>query len=110
MHQKEYTRNLHQNLRQLRRHHPKEYWNILKQSGGTKTSEPKVSMADFEKHFNDLNQEDSVHNTPTHNFDHADIDVSTIQEFNLDFTVEEVLGNIQSLKNGKSDGVILFKK
>ena len=42
--------------------------------------------------------------TPSHNFD-----VSTIEEFNLDFTVEEVLDNIKSLKNNKSEGVDFIK-
>ena len=100
---------MHKNLRQLHRHHPKEYWNILKNSEGTKKSEPKVSMADFEKHFKHLNQEDSQNNAPTHNFDPSDIDPSTIQDFNLDFTVEEVLENIKSLKNNKSEGVDFVK-
>ena len=109
IHQKEYTRDLHKNLRELHRHHPKEYWNILKNSEGTKKSEPKVSMEDFENHFKHLNEDDSLNNTPSHNFDPSDIDVSTIEEFNLDFTVEEVLDNIKSLKNNKSEGVDFIK-
>ena len=108
-HQKQYTRDLHKNLRNLHRHHPKEYWNILKNSEGNKKSEPKVSMADFEKHFEHLNQEDTQNDAPTHNFDPSDIDPATIQEFNLDFTVEEVLKNIKSLKNNKSEGLDFVK-
>ena len=71
LHQKEYTKALHKNLRQLRRHHPKEYWNILKNNESAKKSDPKVSMADFEKHFKHLNQEDNQNNTQSHNFDPA---------------------------------------
>ena len=109
LHQKEFTRDLHKNLRHLHRHHPKEYWNILKNSEGTKKSEPKVSMEDFEKHFKHLNQGDSQNNTPTHSFNPNDIDLATIQEFNLDFTVEEVQKNIKSLKNNKSEGLDFVK-
>ena len=108
-HQKQYTRDLHKNLRNLHRHHPKEYWNILKNSEGSKKSDPKVSMADFEKHFKHLNQEDNQNEIPNHNFDPSDIDPATIQEFNLDFTLEEILKNIKSLKNNKSEGLDFVK-
>ena len=42
--QKLFTRDLHKNLRELHRHHPKEYWNILKKHEGSQKSEPKVSV------------------------------------------------------------------
>lgn len=103
-----FTRGLHKNLRELHRHNPKEYWSILKNSDSTKKSEPKVTMADFEKHFNNLNKQDSS-DTPTHEFDPCDIDLSTIQEFNLEFTVDEVLENIKALKNNKSEGGTMLK-
>ena len=107
-HQKEYTRDLHKNLRELHRHHPKEYWNILKSSDSPKNSEPKVSMADFENHFKNLN-EGSPGDTPAHFFDPSNIDISNAQEFNMDFTVDEVLANIKSLKNNKSEGLDYVK-
>ena len=103
-HQKEFTKELHKNLRQLHRHHPKEYWDILNKSDGTPMKEPKVSMADFEKHFKNLNQCDNSNGTPTHEFDAGDIDLFNIQEFNLDFTEEEVFKNISALQNNKSEG------
>ena len=109
IHQKEYTRMLHKNLRELHRHHPKEYWNILKNSEGTKKSEPKVSMSDFENHFKHLNEEDTTGTAPTHVFDPNNIDVSNMEEFNLDFTVDEVMKNIKSLKNNKSEGLDFVK-
>ena len=65
--------------------------------------EPKVSMADFEKHFKNLNQCDNSNGTPTHEFDAGDIDLFNIQEFNLDFTEEEVFKNISALQNNKSE-------
>ena len=102
-HQKEFTRDLHKNLRQLHRHHPKEYWNILKKSDCTPKSEPKVSLSDFQTHYKNLYQNDPS-TTPTHDFDPSAIDPINFQEFNLDFTVEEVLENIKSLKNNKSEG------
>ena len=108
-HHKEYTRDLHKNLRELHRHHPKQYWQILKNSDRTKESEPNVSMADFEKHFKHLNEEANENNTPTYNFVPSDIDPTTIEEFNLDFTLEEVMKNIKSLKNNKSEGVDFVK-
>ena len=109
VHQNAFTKNLHKNLRQLHRHHPKEYWNILKKSEGTPKSEPKVSMEDFESHFKNMNQNDNPNITPSHEFDPDVIDPSTIEEFNLDFTLEEVLENIKVLKNNKSEGVDYVK-
>ena len=109
MHQKEFTKELHKNLRELHRHHPKEYWNILKKCDGTKKSEPKVSMSEFENHFKNLNQTDNTNNTQTHDFDPGSIDPSTIQEFNLDFTIEEITKNISDLNNNKSEGLDFVK-
>ena len=102
-HQKEFTRALHKNLRELHRHNPKEYWSILKKSDNTPYSEPKVSFSDFETHFKNLNENNSNTN-PTHVFDPGSIDISNMQEFNLDFTVDEVTSNIKSLQNNKSEG------
>ena len=103
MRQREFTRELHKNLRELHRHHPKEYWGILNNSDGTLKRESKVSLADFEKHFKNLNQNENSNNT--HEFNPGDIDPSTNQEFNLDFTLEEVSKNISELKNNKSEGL-----
>jgi hypothetical protein len=99
--QNAFTRELHKNLRNLHRHHPKEYWSILKNSDSTPKVEPKVSLSDFEKHFRQLNHDD---HTETNQFDLSDIDLSTIEEFNLEFTLDEVLKNIKALKNNKSEG------
>jgi hypothetical protein len=109
IHQKEYTRELHKNLRQLHRHHPKEYWGILNKSGSTQKNEPSVSMSDFEKHFKNLNDENSSSSTSNHIFDPNIIDLSNMEEFNLDFTLDEVLENIKSLKNDKSEGADFVK-
>ena len=106
--QNNFTKVLHKNLRQLLRHHPKEYWNILKNSEGTHKSGPKVSMEDFENHFKKLNQ-NNANITPTHVFDPSTINLSTIEEFNLDFTFQEVQDNIKALKNNKSEGVDYVK-
>ena len=108
-HQNAFTRDLHKNLRKLHRHHPKEYWTILKNSDRTPISEPKISMADFEKHFKNLNEKDNSNNFPTHEFDPSDIDTTTIEEFNLEFTLAEVLETIKVLKNNKSEGVDYIK-
>ena len=105
-HQNSFSRELHKNLRKLHRHHPKEYWSILKNSDGTAKNEPKVSLSDFEKHFSQLNHDDQ---TASHEFDFSNIDLSTIEEFNLDFTFDEVLKNIKVLKNNKSEGIDFIK-
>ena len=47
VHQKEFTSDLHKNLRKLHRNNPEEYWSIFKNLENTKKSEPKVSMADL---------------------------------------------------------------
>ena len=108
-HQNLFTRDLHKNLRELHRHHPKEYWGILKKSEGSKKSDPKISMADFEHHFQNLNQNEPDNSNPSHEFDPSDINLSTIEEFNLEFTIDEVLENIKTLKNNKSEGVDYIK-
>ena len=66
-------------------------------------------MSDFEKHFKNLNQEDSHSSAASHHFDPSDLDLSNMEEFNLDFTMEEVLKNIGTLKNNKSEGVDFIK-
>ena len=105
-HQKAFMKDLHENLRKLHRHHPREYWNILNKSEGTRMKEPKVSMSEFEKHFNNLNKCD---NSNTHEFDAGGIDLANFQEFNLDFTVGEVMKNIAALQNNKSEGADYIK-
>ena len=104
--QNSFSRELHKNLRKLHRHHPKEYWSILKSSDRATKCEPKVSLSDFEQHFKNLNHD----NRPeTHQFNFSDIDLSNIEEFNLDFTVEEVIQNIKILQNNKSEGMDFIK-
>ena len=105
-HQNSFSRELHKNLRKLHRHHPKEYWSILKNSDRTEQSEPKVSLSDFEKHFKQLNHDDQA---DSHHFDFSDIDLSTIEEFNLEFTLDEVLKNIRTLKTTKVKAWISLK-
>ena len=102
-HQKEFSRALHKNLRELHRHHPKEYWGILKKSENSPKTDPKVSLSDFETHFKNLNQNNQGPNT-NHFFDQSIIDITNMQEFNLDFTADEVTSNIKSLNNNKSEG------
>lgn len=99
-HQNYFSRELHKNLRKCHRNDTKLYWSILKKSDCKPKSEPKVSLSDFEKHFKQLNHDDQAE---THHFDFSEIDPSTIEEFNLEFTFDEVLNNIKSLKNNKSE-------
>tara|TARA_B110000196_G_scaffold86649_1_gene75141 strand:- start:271 stop:3555 length:3285 start_codon:yes stop_codon:yes gene_type:complete len=105
--QKTYTRELHKNLRLLKRHHPKEYWKILKSAEGSQKKSPKVSMEDCEKHFKNLNTKNSESNIP--DFDPRNIDIDANQDWNRDFTFEEIMKNIKDLKNNKSEGVDYIK-
>ena len=104
--QNSFSRELHKNLRKLHRHHPKEYWSILKSSDRTTKSEPKVSLSDFENHFKNLNHDNQPE---SHNFNFSDIDLTFIEEFNLEFTFEEVMKNIKTLQNNKSEGADFIK-
>ena len=99
-HQKLFNKQLHNNLRKLHGKNPQEYWKLLKKSDGLNKTEPDIPMAEFENHFKNLN----ASNAATLDFDLNNIDLSTIQDFNLDFTIEEVLTNIKTLKNNKSAG------
>ena len=105
-HQNSFSSELHKNLRKLHRHHPKEYWSILKNSDRTPKSDPKISLSDFEKHFKQLNHDNE---SETHQFNFSDIDPTTIEEFNLEFTFDEVMKNIKLLKINKSEGVDFIK-
>ena len=104
--QNAFTRELHKNLRSLHRHHPKEYWSILKNSDSTPKSEPKVPLSDFEKHFIRLNRGEQME---TNQFDFSGIDLLSVEEFNLDFTLDEISKNIKVLKNNKSEGADFVK-
>ena len=104
--QNSFSRELHKNLRKLHRHHPKEYWSILKSSDRTSKSEPKVSLSDFENHFKNLNHDNQPE---SHNFNFSDIDLTFIEEFNLEFTFDEVMKNIKTLQNNKSEGADFIK-
>ena len=105
--QKTYTRELHKNLRSLKRHHPKEYWKILNTSEGSQKKRPEVSLEDCELHFKNLNTKKNESNIPE--FDPGNIDTDVNHELNRDFTLEEVMKNIQDLKNNKSEGVDYIK-
>ena len=99
-HQKLYNNQLHNNLRKLHRHKPQEYWKLLNNADCSKKTEPLIPMAEFENHFKNLNLSTSA----AEDFDLNKIDLATIQEFNLDFTFDEVIANIKALKNNKSAG------
>ena len=105
--QKTYSRELNQKLRELKMHHPKEYWKILKAAEGVQLKEPKVSMEDCENHFKTLSSEKSESNIPE--FDPQKIDLSSNEELNVDFTLEEVMESIHELKNNKAEGVDYIK-
>ena len=64
-------------------------------------------MEDCEVHFKNLNTKKSESNIPE--FDAGNIDTDVNHELNRDFTLEEVMKNIQDLKNNKSEGVDYIK-
>ena len=99
-HQKLFNKQLHNNLRSLHKNNPQEYWKLLKKSDRSHKTEPVIPLSEFENHFKNLN----MSNVAGTIFDVNEIDIATIQEFNLDFTIEEVLSNIKALQNNKSAG------
>ena len=101
-HQKLFNKQFHKHLRELHRHNPKEYWNLLKTTDSSQKNEPQIPLSEFESFFRNLNQDSSSTQTPE--FDASEIDPSVIEEFNLEFTMEEIQKNIHSLKNNKSEG------
>lgn len=104
--QKSFNRDLQKNLRELRRHHPKEYWKILNAAEGSIKNTAKVGLGDFEKHFKSLNEKkESV----TPEFNPENIETMSNPEINTDFTLEEVLKSIKDLSNNKSEGGDLIK-
>ena len=53
--QKDFNKNLHKKLRELKTRNTREYWKILKSAEGLEAKEPKVPLRTFEKHFKQLN-------------------------------------------------------
>ena len=103
--QKDYSKNLHKNLRDLKKRHPREYWKILKNAESLEKKEPKVPLRTFEKHFMKLNQnicENIQNSNPT-------TTESLNQEINIEFTLDELSKNIKRLNNNKSEGIDLIK-
>ena len=103
--QKDYSKNLHKNLRDLKKRHPREYWKILKTAENLEKKEPKVPLRDFEKHFMKLNHSifENIQNPNPTNTD------SLNQEINIDFTLEELYKNIKRLNNNKAEGIDFIK-
>ena len=106
--QKIFNKNLHKNLRDLKKRNPREYWQILKKSESSAKKEPKVSIGAFERHFTELSSGNSENNSAT-DFDPRKIGHATNQEINVDFTFEEVYRSVKNLKNDKSEGIDLIK-
>lgn len=103
--QKDFNKNLHKTLRELKKRHPREYWKILKNAEGLGKKEPKVPLRIFEKHFKELNfkiGENILDFAPTGTD-------SLNQEININFTLAEVMKNIKLLNNNKSEGIDLIK-
>ena len=89
------TKKLHKNLRNFKRLHPKDYWEILKNEERLGKKESKVPLSVFEKHFKKLNQNIDQH------FENiiAETNDSFNQDINVDFTLEELNKNIKLLNN-----------
>ena len=98
--QKDFTKNLHKNLRELKTRNTKEYWKILKSAEGLEKKEPKIPLRTFEKHFKQLNYK-IAEITPEFNTTNTE---PLNLEINKDFTLDELREALKNLNNNKAEG------
>ena len=100
-----HNKNFHKNLRKFKKLNPKDYWRLLKKEERIRKRETKVPLRVFEKHFEQLNQNNNENlDTP-----YPDVSDSFNQEINEDFTLDELKKNLKFLNSNKAAGLDLIK-
>ena len=98
-----YFKKLNSKIRSLRANNSKEYWQLLNRSTEGQKIETSLSIECFYEHFKDLNksQTQNQQDNEQNEFD----SMPENEELNLDFTIEEILTVIKTLKNNKACGL-----
>ena len=101
--EKSYFNELNKKIRNLKSTNPKEYWNILNKSTEGRHVQPQIAIQVFLEHFKKLGK-NSKNADVCENFDSHFTGI-TNDEINIDFTLQEIVSNIQKLKNKKACGI-----
>ena len=101
--EKSYFNELNKKIRNLKSTNPKEYWNILNKSTERRHVQPQIAIQVFLEHFKKLGK-NSKNADVCENFDSHFTGI-TNDEINIDFTSQEIVSNIQKLKNNKACGI-----
>ena len=100
-----YYKNLHSQLRSLKKSKPKEYWEIINKKDHSVKKLGNVSLQDFMSHFRNLSQKSDDTLVDTESNDPRDISHSLNDEINRLFTLEEAMPLLKKLQNNKAFGV-----
>ena len=103
---KQYNKNLHNRLRNLKMSKPNEYWNILN-NANINVESTMITNEMFLEHFKKLSQKSNCAK-PTNQFDPRLITHSINEFINNDFTENKVKTQIKKLRNNKAPGIDLI--
>ena len=100
--QNKFDANVHNELRSLKKSQPQAYWNIINSANGMKDNNVPIDIETLQEHFRNLSQTTND-NAETSNPDYASTPTSN-ECLNREISIEEVLKQINRLKNGKAHG------
>ena len=101
---KKYAKKFHSEIRSLKSHNPREFWEIISTESTNSSGSSKIIFAEFVDHFREINN-DPLFNDVTSPPREISSDVSTNDAINHDFTIIEIKAAIKRLKLNKSSGV-----
>ena len=106
-HNRQFTNQKSNNLRELRNKHPREYWKII--NSHKKCSDSQATLNDFYNFFKSTNEMSTEPDMEPRNDNPEDllnetINVNVENEVNQPITEAEILKSVKSLKNNKASG------
>jgi len=103
---KTYYKKLHGELRNLKQHQSKEYWNKLNKASGNKVKEGNIPIESYVKHFQQLGENSTLSVRDQVKFNPENLLNDYNNEYiNNSFTEKEITDVIKKLRNNKSCGI-----
>ena len=103
---REYNKDLHKSLRNLKCSQPKKYWDIINKACKSTNKTGNITLNEFMLHFQKLSQKpDRIVENTKNAFDPRKIHHSINEEINREFSLAEVKKIICKLKNNKAYGI-----
>ena len=103
--EQKYYKDLNKKIRNLKSTNPKEYWKLLNKDIEGRQERTKISLETFFNHFKDLGGGREINRTEADNITEGHDPEIINENFDFDFTVEEIMSNIKNLKNNKACGL-----